>query len=480
MGIRSLLRCKRGRLLEDSKRPLRGLTNGPITPTLIRFAFPLLITNLLHTVAGTWNAVWVSHLLGPADLVAVVNANVLLAILMGTITGIGVAAGVFIGQAIGADDIQSARRIVGTSISFAVGGGIIIAGIGLFGVHAIVDLLQMPEEAREHAITYFRIVCLSTPTLFFFVFTMMMLRSSGDARTPFIFNLIWIALGLVLTPVLLTGAFGLPRMGISGAALGGWIANTVALIGIIIYVYRKNNPLILRGSDLRYLHPDPTILLMLAKRGIPTAVETFIVHGAYFILLSLVNAYGVMTAAGYAVAAQLWAYVQMPTMAFAASMSAMAAQNIGAGQWDRVNKIAVRGCTLSITITAGMAFFVYALGDMPLRLFLPDGGEALQIARSINEVVLWSWPIIAITFGLFSIVRANGVMLPSAIIFAISMWGLRVPFANMLQPTLGPAAIWWSFPVGTFASAALAFAYYRWGGWRKHAPLTSMVQETGT
>lgn len=465
-----------GMQLKDSKRPLRGLINGPIAPTLIKFAFPLLITNFLHTLTGTWNAVWVSHVLGPDDLVAIVNANVILGILMGSIMGFGMAAGVSIGQSIGADDLRTAHRVVGTSIGFGIGGGIVIGGLGLFGVQAIVDLIQMPEEARQQAITYFRIVCLSMPTLFFFVFTMMILRSSGDARTPFIFNMLWIGLGLFLTPVLLTGAFGLPRLGIAGAALGGWIANVTTLVAALIYVYRKDMPLVLRGRDLRFLRPDPRILVMLAKRGVPSAAETFIVQGSYFVLLTLVNAYGVMTAAGYGVAAQLWGYVMMPTMAFAASMSAMAAQNIGAGRWDRVNKIAFRGCTLSFMITAGMALLIYSLGDLPLQLFLPEGGEALQTAKQINEVVLWNWPIIAITFGLFAIVRANGVMLPSAIIFAITMWGLRIPFASLLQPLLGSYAIWWSFPVGTIASAALAYAYYRWGAWRRHAPMASVLQ----
>jgi putative MATE family efflux protein len=463
--------------LKDSKRPLRGLTNGPITPTLVRFALPLLVTGLLHTITGTWNAVWVSHVLGPGDLVAVVNANVLLGILMGGVMGFGMAAGISVGQSIGAEDLQSAKRVAGTSISFAVISGIIVAVIGLFGVRAIVDLLQMPDETRAHAMTYFRIVCLSTPTLFIFVFTMMILRSSGDARTPFVFNLVWIALGLVLTPVLLIGVFGLPRLGIAGAALSGWFANAVSLVAMLIYIYRKNMPLALRGSDLRYLRPDPKILVMLAKRGIPTAAETFIVQGAYFVLLSLVNAYGVVTAAGYAVAAQLWGYVQMPAGAISASMSAMAAQNIGAGQWDRVNKIAFRGCALGISITAIAALIVIVLGDAPLRLFLPEGGDALDTAKLINNVVLWSWPIIAITFGLFAVVRANGVMLPSAIIFAVSMWGLRIPFADLLQPWLGSAAIWWSFPVGTIVSAALAFIYYRWGRWRQHAPMTSVLKQ---
>jgi putative MATE family efflux protein len=461
--------------LKDSERPLRGLTNGPITPTLIRFSLPLLLTNLMHTLAGTWNAVWVSHILGPADLVAVANANVVLGILMGAIMGIGVAAGISVGQSVGADDLVTARRVVGSSIGFAVGGASIVAVFGLFGVHALVDLLQMPVEVREHAIIYFRIICLSMPTLFFFVFAMMMLRSSGDARTPFIFSVIWIVLGLALTPLLLTGVFGLPRLGIAGAALSGWISNAIALIALIIFVYRKDNPLILRGRELRYLLPDPKIMLMLARRGIPSAAETFIVQGSFFVLLALVNAHGVTTAAGYSVAAQLWGYVMIPAAAFAASMSAMAAQNIGAGHWDRVSMIAFRGCALGLATTAGIALLVYLLGDLPLLLFLPEGGEALRTAREINNIALWNWPIVAITFGLFAVVKANGVMLPPAIIFAITLWGLRVPFATLLQPAMGADAIWWSFPVGASASAVLAYAYYRWGGWRAHALMASSL-----
>ena len=69
--------------------------------------------------------------------------------------------------------------------------------------------------------------------------------------------------------------------------------------------------------------------------------------------------------------------------------------------------------------------------------------------------------------GLFAIVRANGSMLVPMLIFAITMWVLRIPFAKFLEPVLGVSAIWWSFPVGIFGAALMAFAYYRWGAWRK-------------
>jgi len=450
------------------------LTDGPVTPTLMRFASPLLITLCLHTLSGTWNAIWVSHVLGPNELIAVVNANVLLVIMMSMVNGFGMAAGVFVGQAIGAGDIQTAHRVVGTSITFAALGGIALAALGYFGVHVIVDLLLMPEEIRTSLITFFRIVCLSMPTLFLFVFTTMILRSSGDAKTPSIFSTLWIFLGLILTPLLLTGTFGIPQLGIAGAAISGWLANVLALLALLIYVYYRRLPLALRGDNLRYLRPDVSILFNLARRAIPAAAESIIIQGSYFMLLSLVNTYGVLTAAGYSAAAQLWGYVQIPAIAIATSMSAMAAQNIGAGRWDRVGEIAKYGCLLSFSVTTIAALFVYALGEAPLRLFLPSGGESLQIAIEINQVVLWCWPAISITFGLFAVVRANGVMLPSAIIFAITLWGLRVPFANLLQPMLGPAAIWWSFPVGTFTSAVLAYGYYRLGRWRQPAPMRAL------
>jgi Na+-driven multidrug efflux pump len=67
-------------------------------------------------------------------------------------------------------------------------------------------------------------------------------------------------------------------------------------------------------------------------------------------------------------------------------------------------------------------------------------------------------------------------MLPPAIIFAITLWGLRVPFATLLQPAMGADAIWWSFPVGASASALLAFVYYRWGSWRAHELMSSSIK----
>lgn len=443
------------------------LVDGPLVPVLVRFSLPLLTTNLLHSLSGTWSVVWVSQLLGQNALTAVVNANVLLYMVMGMVLGVGAAAGIAVGQSTGARDLDSIRRVAGTATSFIGATGLAFGVIGYLATPALLDLMNIPLEAMADARIYLALTFVSMPGLFAFLFLMMMLRGEGDARTPFRFSLVWIGLSLLLGPLLLTGAFGFPKLGIAGPVVGSIIANLIALAGLVAYLYWTDSPFALRGRELRHFWPDPAIMRMLIVRGVPMALESVIVQGAYFLLLSMVNRYGADTAAAYAGAAQLWGYVQMPAISIAASMSALAAMAIGADRWPRVEELALKGCLVGMALTTTMTLLVYALGDLPLKLFLPRGGAALDIARHINWIALWCWIALAVTSGLSGVVRANGATLPPTLIYLVTMWVLRVPFALALQPYWGANAIWWSFPLGAVASAALAYAYYRWGRWRE-------------
>ena len=455
----------------------RRLIDGPVASTLVRFGMPLLATNTLMALSGSWGAVWTSHALGPNALTAVVNANLFMWMMTGSVMGVGSAAGIAIGQALGHGDRSVVKRLTGNSITFALAASLLTGVLGWVFAPNLLDLIQLPPVAREMGIDYLRYTCVSMPPVFTFAFLMMMLRGVGDARTPFRFSMIAIVLGLILTPVLLLGFGGLPGLGIAGVAIAGVIAYGAALLGLVVYLYVRHHPLALRREDLHYLKPDFALIRMLVVKGAPMAAENIIVQGAYFVLLSLVNAQGAATASAYAAAAQLWSYVQMPSGAIAASMSAMAAICIGAGRWDRIGKIAWQGCLISGGFTLLAAIIVYALGDLPLKLFLPAGGEALSIARDINHIVLWGWIFLAVTNGLSAMVRANSAMLAPTLIYATTMWVMRVPFALLLLPVLGAAAIWWSFPLGTTGSALLALAYFRWGGWRKNKLMVANVIE---
>jgi Na+-driven multidrug efflux pump len=227
------------------------------------------------------------------------------------------------------------------------------------------------------------------------------------------------------------------------------------------------SPLMLHWSERALLKPNLEIARTLVTRGLPMGLQMFIMSSGAMVVIGLVNAYGAITAAAYTGASQVWTYVQMPAMALGASISSMAAQNIGAERWDRVNRIAISGVLSSLAVTGGVVLLIYALGDLPLHVFLPSGTPAMPIAHHINQIILWSMTLFGVTFALSGIVRSTGAVWAPLLILIVSMWIIRLPFAMEMKPHWGPDAIWWSFPLGTIVSALLSGLYYQFGGWRK-------------
>jgi Na+-driven multidrug efflux pump len=202
-------------------------------------------------------------------------------------------------------------------------------------------------------------------------------------------------------------------------------------------------------------------------------LQMLVISSSALVMISLVNGYGSQMTAGYGVASQLWTYVQMPALAIGASVSSMAAQNVGAGRWDRVSRIAVTGVGFNFLLTGALVALLYLFDHAALGLFLPREGEAMQVAQHINNIVAWSFVLFGVTMVLFGVVRSTGAVMAPLVVLFISMWRIRLPFAELLASRYGAEAIWWSFPLGTLVSVILALAYYRYGSWRKAHMLTA-------
>ena len=181
-------------------------TQGPISPTLLRFALPLLATNFLHALTGTWGAVWASHALGPNALTAVATATVVLWMMMGTAMGIGTAASVAIGQSLGAGDLPAVKRVVGSALAFVAAFALLVAAAGWALSPTLADWLDTPLPARDFTITHLRFTFLAMPSIFCYLVMMMVMRGAGDSKTPFKFTLIWISGTLLLIPLLIKGS----------------------------------------------------------------------------------------------------------------------------------------------------------------------------------------------------------------------------------------------------------------------------------
>jgi putative MATE family efflux protein len=456
------------------QRPQRGnLTEGAIGPTLIKFALPTLASSIVQSLNGTVNAIWVGRFLGEDALAATSNANIVMFLLISFVFGFGMAATILVGQAFGRKDVGHARKVVGTTAGAFLIISAAVAAAGYALAPTILHALGTPGPAAPLALAYLRVIFLAMPGLLLLTMLMMSLRGAGDSMTPLWFMLVGVVLDSGLNPVFILGLGPAPRLGIAGSATATLIANYTALIALLAYIYARDLPLRLRGTEFRYLWCDLHILKTIIVKGFPMGVQMIVISLSALALVGLVNGHGVDTAAAFGVAMQLWTYVQMPAMALGAAVSAMAAQNIGAGLWNRVGAITRSGIIYSVAITGALVVLM-TLADRPvMALFMGGDSPALPIARHIHLVATWNFVLFGITMVLFATVRANGAVWGPLIILAIGVLPVRFGFIFGSDQWLGADAIWWSFPVSSFANVALSAAYYLQGGWKKarmHVP----------
>ena len=445
----------------------RDLTVGPIGPTLLAFALPTLGSSVLQSLNGSINAIWVGRFLGEDALAATANGNIVMFMLLAFVFGFGMAATILIGQAFGRRDLDQARRIMGTAIGSFVFIAAGIAAIGWLAAPHILDLLATPPEAAQMALDYLRVIFIAMPPLLMLTMLMMALRGSGDSLTPLWFMGLSVVLDSGLNPVFILGLGPFPEMGIAGSAMSTLIANYVSLAGMLIYIYARDLPLRLRGHELSYLKPDWPLLRIVVRKGFPMGLQMIVITTSALAMLSLVNREGVQSTAAYGVAQQLWTYVQMPAMALGAAVSAMAAQNIGAGNWDRVGAITRSGVIYNLLMT-GVLIALLTIADKPaLALFLGSDSPALPIARHIQLIATWGFLFFGVSLVLFGTVRANGQVVGPLIILFIAMYPVRLGFALGAYDWLGADALWLSFPLGMVATMIMAIALYVHGGWRK-------------
>jgi putative MATE family efflux protein len=443
-----------------------SLTEGSIPAGLFRFTLPILFANILQSLNGSVNSVWVGRYLGEAALTATSNANTVMFLLIGAAFGVALAATILIGQCIGAGNIVETKRVVGTSATFFAAISVAIALAGLVLCRPLLIAMSTPADSLPLAVAYMRVIFLAVPCLYLYAFVMAVLRGAGDSKTPFYFMLLSVALDILLNPLLIFGVGPLPRLGIAGSALATFIAQAVSLAALIRHLYRRRHILCLHRNELHYLKVDPAVVATLLKKGIPMSAQMLVISLSGVLMIALVNRFGVDTTAAFGAATQIWNYIQMPAFAVGMAVSAMTAQNVGAGKWHRVTRIANVGVLYSVVVTGSVVLAIELLNTRVFGLFLPEGSSALAIAAHMNRIVSGSFIFFGISVALFGVVRATGAVMAPLVILTLSLLLVRFPLAQAFLGRYHVEAVWWSFPVSSVLSALLALLYYKYGGWR--------------
>ena len=453
---------------------LPGTSSPSVSPLWKRFLVflgPLVATNVLQALGGTLVTIYLGRLLGVRSMAAAVSFFPLLMCCIAFVIGLGAGTSVLVGQAWGAREPEKVRRIAGTVLTGTLLLGALIGAAGWVGIAAVLRALGTPADVLPDAVAYARVLLLSMPVLFLHLIWAAILRGLGDTVTPLRALLVASTVWASLTPALLLGWAGLPRLGTVGAAWASFAGNAAAVSWIFWHLHRRGH-MLAPAAVKSHLGLDKPLLKTVVRLGIPTGLFFVTSSFADVMLLSLVNRYGSQATAAWGAVTQVMAYVQFPAMSIAIAASVFAAQAIGAGELHEVDHVTRVGLWMNLLLTGGLAALVALAAPLAVRLFTRDEA-VIAVAAGALRIAAWG----SVAFGMASVftgvMRSAGTVRVPTLISLGCLAFLLFPLAWLFQHALGVRGVWVSYPV-TYLCALVLQGLYFFARW-KQQPLRRLV-----
>lgn len=440
---------------------------NPLWKSFLRFLAPLMLGNALQSLFGTVSNVYLGQMIGVDALAAVSTFFPVFFFLFAFVMGLSTGATVLIGQAFGAGEHGRIKIVVGTTLAVGL---LLSMSVGLIGglfSRQLMMALATPADIVDQASRYARIMLLTMPLGFTFLLMTAMIRGVGDAVTPLLALALSTAIGLILTPMLIRGAFGLPALGITSPAWAAAISNAVTLIALAVYLLRKKHALAPDAELLRHVRLNRAVIGQILGIGLPSAVGMVVMAIAELVLLGLVNGFGSDATAAYGAVNQVMGYTQFTAISISIAVSILGAQAIGGGDRARLDGIVRTGLAFNLVLTGGLVALIYLAPRAVLGIFITDGA-VLDLAKDLLFVALWS----SVPFGLATTfsgaMRAAGVALTPMLLSIFAIVAIELPSAVFLSRTIGLEGVWAAYPIVFCAMFVLQMGYYLLV-WRKKA-----------
>jgi putative MATE family efflux protein len=437
----------------------------PIWQSLAIFLAPLMLSNILQSAGGLITAIFLGRMIGVHALAAVSAFFPVFFLLIAFFIGIGSASSILVGQAYGARDEARMFDVAGTTYTVALVLGIALGAAGFFGSGALLRAIGTPADIFGDTQAYARILFFALPLVFAFLAYTTVVRGTGDSISPFYALIASTLATLVLTPALIAGWFGLPKLGILSAAVTAVAGNLIGLVAMHVIVTLKKNPLVFNRRMAGQLGIRIPTLVKLVRIGIPTGVSLIMVSLSEIAVISFVNRFGSEATAAYGAVNQIVSYVQFPAISIGIAASIFGAQTIGARRFERLGTIVRSAIVLNYAIEGVIILVVYLLASEILGFFLVDP-HTRDLAHSLLAITLWSYAVFGNALVLSGVMRSSGTVLWPTLLGVFSIWGVEVPVAYVLMQRLGIEGIWIAYPVAFSTNLLLQTIFY-FAVWKK-------------
>lgn len=434
----------------------RDLTKGPVVKSMLLFAIPLILGDLLQQCYNIADTLIVGRFLGEKALAAVGSSFTLMTFITSIILGLCMGSSALFSIRFGQRDENGLKEDICASFFFIAAVTIFLNIIVYVSLNKLCAFLRVPDEVWSGMREYLFVIFMGIPAVFLYNYFASYLRAIGNSVIPLIFLAVPSVFNIVLDLWFVIGL----KMGVSGAAQATVIAQYLSGLGIMFYTlvrYKQVNAI----WKTCYLKKDR--ISEIVSFSMLTCVQQSVMNLGILMVQGLVNSFGTVVMAAFAAAVKIDAFAYMPVQDFGNAFSTFIAQNYGAKEKKRIQQSLKEAVRISAIFCLAISMLVCIFAK-PLMMIFVDAKETDIIMAGVRYLRIEGAFYIGIgwLFLLYGLYRALSRPSMSVVLTVFSL-GTRVVLAYILSaiPSIGVTGIWWSVPIGWALADLVGLAYYK-------------------
>ena len=364
----------------------KNLTTGSVFKNILFFSLPYLLSYFLQTLYGMADLFIIGQFEGVASTTAVSIGSQVMHMLTVMIVGLAMGSTVSIGQAVGAGDRKKAASGIGNTVTLFMCLSVVLTVALLIFVRPVVNIMSTPEAAVSGTIEYLTICFIGIPFITAYNIISSIFRGLGDSKSPMYFIAVACAANIALD-YLFMGAL---HLGPSGAALGTTLSQAVSVIIALVVIRRHSGALAVKKSDFRPARP---VMAKLLRIGVPIAMQDGLIQIAFIIITVIANRRGLNDAAAVGIVEKIISFLFLVPSSMLSTVSALGAQNIGAGKSERARLTLRYAACIAICFGACMVILMQFAAEPVVSLFTDsgqsDGAEVIRLGGQYMRGYVW-------------------------------------------------------------------------------------------
>ncbi len=430
--------------------------------TLFWLAWPVIVAELVQMTYNLVDALWLGRLGRQAFGAPTVSWPL---IMLFNAIGMGFAqAGMtLISQYYGAGDREMSNRCACQIITLLTVLALSISVLGVSSVHVILKIMRVPEDIYPLAVMYSRVIFAGIPIAFLGFAFLAILDSLGDTRTSMKLSVFSAIMNIVLDPILIFGLFGLPALGVVGAAIATLLSRCFITIVGIRMLTRGIHGIKLR---LRCMRIEGWWLRRVISIGVPITIQMSSNALGFTVMTSIVSWFGSVAVAAYGIGIRIIDIIQAFTWGIQRATSIMIGQCIGAELYERAKRISRTSLVFTTLVLGIGAAILYVLREAVISIFVPDP-LVIREGSVFLRYFLWSIPFFGIFFVCNGVAQGSGHPKVMTVIAILRLWLFRIGLSVLftLYLGMGSMGVWIAMTISNIAAGLLSLAWILRGTW---------------